>query len=238
MTVPAAAIEALGLSKRYGGTTVLRDISFTLPVGSKTALIGSNGAGKTTLLSILSTLVVPSGGEVRVAGYGLSEGPKLRASIGVLAHRPMLYEELTPLENLAFFARLYTVDQAEQRIEELLRRVGLWHRRDEPTAVLSRGYHQRLSIARALVHQPPVLLLDEPETGLDLDATAMLDELVLRAPEITVLSATHHRDRIEVWADGLLELDRGVLRGEPVEDVDVAGGPGSAAQEHAAAAAS
>ena len=104
--------------------------------------------------------------------------------------------------------------------------------------MLSRGYHQRLSIARALVHQPPVLLLDEPETGLDLDATAMLDELVLRAPEITVLSATHHRDRIEVWADGLLELDRGVLRGEPVEDVDVAGGPGSAAQEHAAAAAS
>ena len=205
-------IEARGLTRRFGGTLALDDVSFEVAEGAKVALLGANGAGKTTLLALLSTLLTPSEGGASVAGHDLaSNASALRASIGVLTHRPMLYEELTPEENLRFFARLYSVADAEARIEELLRAVGLWLRRDEPTAVLSRGYHQRLAIARALLHRPPVLLLDEPETGLDREALELLDRLVLHAPGLTVLAATHLRERVASWADGVLELERGRL---------------------------
>ena len=152
---------------------------------------------------MLSTLASPNAGTARVAGFDIArEGAEVRRHIGVLAHRPMVYEELSALENLRFFARLYDVRDAEPRIEELLRRVGLWRRRHEPAEVLSRGYHQRLALARALVHSPPVLLLDEPETGLDEEGIALLDKLVLEAPGVTVLAATHRLERIDRWADG------------------------------------
>jgi heme exporter protein A len=210
-----SAIEAHGLTKRYGGTTVLNDVSFSIKRGEKVALTGANGAGKSTLLALLSTLAAPTSGDASIAGHALS-GPtaELRRSIGVLTHRPMLYEELTPLENMRFFARLYGVVDAEGRNEELLHAVGVWRRRDEPTSVLSRGTHQRLAIARALVHAPSVLLLDEPETGLDTDAIEILDNLMLRAPDVTVLAATHRLDRIDEWADSRLHLDRGRLASE------------------------
>ena len=205
-------IEARGLTKRFGSAFAVDRVSFEVAEGEKVALLGANGAGKTTLLAMLSTLLAPTEGEATVGGHDLRrEGAALRASIGVLTHRPMLYEELTPLENLRFFAQLYDVGSPDARIEYLLRAVGLWLRRDEPTEVLSRGFHQRLAIARALLHEPPVLLLDEPETGLDRDALALLDELVLRAPSLTVLAATHHRDRVAGWANSALELDRGHL---------------------------
>ena len=205
-----AAIDAHGLGKRYGASEVLEDVTFTLEAGSRTALLGANGAGKTTLLAVLSTLAAPSRGTASVAGYPVDgASAELRRRIGVLTHSPMLYEALSPLENLRFFARLYGVVDAEARIEELLRALGLWRRREEPTAVLSRGYHQRLAIARALVHRPAVLLLDEPETGLDVEGVALLDELMLRAPGMTVLAATHRVDRIDVWADDRLMLERG-----------------------------
>ena len=205
-------IEARGLTKRFGSALAVDRVSFEVAEGAKVALLGANGAGKTTLLALLSTLLSPNDGEASVAGHDLaSDGSALRASIGVLTHQPMLYEELTAEENLRFFARLYSVADAEARIEELLRAVGLWLRRDEPTAVLSRGYHQRLAIARALLHRPPVLLLDEPETGLDREALEVLDRLVLHAPGLTVLAATHLRERVSSWADGVLELERGRL---------------------------
>ena len=208
-------IEARELTKRFGSTFALDRVSFDVAEGEKVALLGANGAGKTTLLAMLSTLLAPTEGEATIAGHDLRrEGAALRASIGVLTHRPMLYEELTPLENLRFFAKLYDVGSPDERIEELLRAVGLWLRRDDPTEVLSRGFHQRLAIARALLHEPRVLLLDEPETGLDRDALALLDELVLQAPSLTVLAATHHRERVGGWADSALELDRGRLAGE------------------------
>ena len=219
-------IEARGLTRRFGGTLALDGVSFEVAEGAKIALLGANGAGKTTLLALLSTLLTPSEGRASVAGHDLaSGGAALRASIGVLTHRPMLYEELTPEENLRFFARLYSVADAGERVEELLRAVGLWLRRDEPTAVLSRGYHQRLAIARALLHRPPVLLLDEPETGLDREALELLDRLVLHAPGLTVLAATHLRDRVASWADGVLELERGRL----IEGSEVAATGGVAA---------
>ena len=219
-------IEARGLTRRFGSTLAVDHVSFEVPEGAKVALLGANGAGKTTLLALLSTLLSPSEGEATVAGHDLaSNGSALRASIGVLTHRPMLYEELTPQENLRFFARLYSVADADERIEELLRAVGLWLRRDEPTAVLSRGFHQRLAIARALLHRPPVLLLDEPETGLDREALEVLDRLVLHAPGLTVLAATHLRERVASWADGVLELEHGRLL-----EGDAAAAPGVAAR--------
>jgi heme exporter protein A len=204
------AVETRGLTKRYGGLTVVDSVSLRLPEGSKTALLGANGAGKTTLLAMLSTLASRSEGEATIAGYRLADNPPaLRRSIGVLAHSPMLYEELSPLENLQFFARLYEVTDAESRIEELLRAVGLWSRRHDPTHVLSRGYHQRLALARSVLHRPPVLLLDEPETGLDAEGIGLLDALALRAPGVTVLAATHNASRASEWADGLVRLERG-----------------------------
>jgi ABC-type multidrug transport system ATPase subunit len=217
MTEPGPAIEARGLTKRYGVATILDEVTFEVVPGSKTALVGPNGAGKSTLLSVLSTLVSPTEGSASVAGCDLrKDAAVLRRRIGVLTHSPMLYEELTPLENLQFFARLYDVAGAATRIEELLRALGLWRRRDEPTAVLSRGYHQRLAMGRALVHRPEVLLLDEPETGLDAEGIELLDALMLRASGVTVLAATHRFDHIEVWADSTLTIERGRL-GVPME---------------------
>lgn len=203
-------VETRALTKRYGGLEVVRSVALALPAGSRTALIGANGAGKTTLLAMLSTLVAPTEGHATIAGHSLRARPAaLRRTIGVLAHRPMLYEEMTPLENLGFFARLYDVSNAEPRIEELLRAVGVWNRRFEAVAVLSRGYHQRLALARALLHRPAILLADEPETGLDPEGVELLDELVLRAPGLTVIAATHRVDRIEAWATGLVRLEHG-----------------------------
>src|SRR5688572_16474897 len=176
-------IVAEGLTRRFGSVTALDAVSFTIEAGARVALLGANGAGKSTLLAVLSSLATPRAGRASVAGYDVrTQGVEVRRRIGVLAHRPMLYEDLSPLENLRFFARLYgraDATSGNDKIEALLRRVGLWSRRHEAVRVLSRGYHQRLAIARALVHQPEVLLLDEPETGLDVEALAILDELML-----------------------------------------------------------
>ncbi|MBM3140940.1 MAG: ABC transporter ATP-binding protein [Chloroflexi bacterium] len=226
----APAIETRGLTKRYGTLDVVRDVTIAVGPGSKTALTGANGAGKTTLLGMLATLIVPSAGEATVAGHPVQPpAPALRRRIGVLAHLPMVYEELSPWENLAFFARLYAVEGAAARAEELLRRVGLWARRHEPTHVFSRGQHQRLALARALLHAPDILLLDEPETGLDPEGVAVLDELVLRAPGLTVIAATHRLDHVASWSDGTVHLDRGQV----VEDAT----RGSASGARAAATA-
>lgn len=205
---PEPAIESRALSRLYGGVPVVRGVDLHLPAGSRTALLGANGAGKTTLLGMLTTLITPSSGSLRISGHHRGSAA-LRRSIGVLGHRPMLYEDLSPLENLRFFARLYGVSDADSRIEVLLRRVGLWARRHERTAVLSRGYHQRLALARLLVHRPQVVIADEPETGLDPEGIALLDELVLALPGLTVLAATHRIDHIEEWATGIVRLERG-----------------------------
>jgi heme exporter protein A len=206
----SAAIEVRALTKRYGGTTVLDRVTCSIEAGAKVALTGANGAGKSTLLAVLGTLAAASAGSFAIAGHEAErDAAALRRSIGVLAHSPMVYEELTPLENLRFFARLYGVEDGEARAAMLLERVGLWRRRHEPTRVLSRGMHQRLAIARALVHDPRVLLLDEPETGLDAEGLALLDAELLRAPGVTVLAATHQLARTAEWAEARITLQRG-----------------------------
>ena len=210
MTAASGGIVAEGLTRRFGVVTALDGVSFHVPANERFALLGANGAGKSTLLGILTTLAMPRAGTAIVAGFDVrTAASEVRRRIGVLAHSPMVYEELSPLENLQFFARLYGIPHPDSRIEALLRRVGLWSRRFEPARVFSRGYHQRLAIARALVHEPVVLLLDEPETGLDSEALELLDELMLCAPGLTVLAATHRRERVDHWATGVLELDRG-----------------------------
>lgn len=224
------AVEAEALTRRYGGITVVRGVHLALPAGSKTALLGANGAGKTTLLKMLSTLLTPTSGTFRINGHRPPSAEVAR-STGVLGHSPMLYEEFSPLENLRFFARIYRVEEADRRVEELLRLVGLWMRRHEPTAILSRGYHQRLALARALIHAPAVLIADEPETGLDPEGVALLDELALAAPGLTVLAATHRIDHIGAWATGVVRLDRGRV----VEDTSSVGLGEHAAAEGAAA---
>jgi heme exporter protein A len=216
-------IESRGLSKRYAGIAALDALSFALPEGSRTALVGPNGAGKSTLLALLSTLAAPSSGAASIDGFDVAEAaPELRRRLGVMTHQPMVYEQLSPLENLLFFGRLYGVPELDARAEELLRAIGLWMRRDEPVEVLSRGYHQRLALARTLLHRPSVLLLDEPETGLDEQGLALLDDLLLRAPGVTVLAATHRHERIESWADGVLALERGRLTGGSAAPAPVA----------------
>ncbi len=214
MTRPAAthaiAIETRALTKRYGGIDVVRDVSLRLPVGSRTALLGANGAGKTTLLALLSTLVSPTSGDATVEGYPLAGKPAaLRRVIGILGHQPMLYEDMSAAENLRLFGRLYGVLDASTRVEELLRLVGLWTRRDERVSVLSRGTHQRIALARALLHRPHILLADEPETGLDPEGLVLLDEVALASPGLTVVAASHRVDRVEAWATGLVRLQRG-----------------------------
>jgi heme exporter protein A len=232
-----AAVVATGLSKSYRGVAAVDRVSFTLPSGSRTALLGANGAGKSTLLSLLSTLIAPTEGSARVAGEDLAAaGPELRRRIGVMAHLPMLYEELTPAENLRFFARLYDLRDCAARAEELLHAVGLWARRDETTAVLSRGMHQRLALARAVLHRPHVLLLDEPETGLDSEGVELLERIALTAPGTTVLAATHRHERVAGWATGQLVLDRGRVVEDAIERQPASAPSGASVGEPALAA--
>src|SRR6266567_7376773 len=161
-------VEVRGLKKTYTFKPILRGIDLTVARGERVALLGANGAGKTTLLRILACLTKPVAGSALVAGLDcVREAQQVRHLIGFVAHQPYLYEDLTALENLLFFARMYSVQHAHERAVELLRRVGLERRQHERVSTFSRGLVQRLSWARALLHTPPLLLLDEPDTGLD-----------------------------------------------------------------------
>jgi len=173
------AVEAKELSKAFGTRKALDGVSFDLPEGAFLSIFGPNGAGKTTLLKLLSTLARPTGGQARVGGIDLKEEPdKARELIGVIPHQSMLYPDLTAEENLALYAELYGVADPKARAVELLEAVGLSHRRLDPVRTFSRGMTQRISIARALVHDPAVVFLDEPYSGLDPHAVDIFDSLI------------------------------------------------------------
>ncbi|NIS71017.1 MAG: heme ABC exporter ATP-binding protein CcmA [Proteobacteria bacterium] len=169
------AVRILDLTKRFGFKTALNDIDFTLNHGELLAVFGPNGAGKTTLIRILSTLMRPTSGKVTVLGHDLEkEGDSLRRAFGVLTHRPLLFDNLTARENLKFYGQMFALRNLNDRINEILTEVGLIEYRDQQVETFSRGMQQRLAIARAIIHKPHLLLLDEPYTGLDQDGIVFL----------------------------------------------------------------
>jgi heme exporter protein A len=191
-------IRVRGLKKSFGEHWALRGVDLDVAEGECLALIGPNGAGKTTLLRILSTLTRPSAGTVFVAGHGLATGAiEIRRRVGFLSHQPLLYEDLTARENLRFYGRMYDVLDLDKRIAALLQRVGLESSQQDLVRTFSRGMKQRLAIARALLHDPPVLLMDEPYTGLDQRAAATLDSVLQDAGATarTVVLTTHDLER-------------------------------------------
>ena len=207
-------IEVKKLVKRFGMKPVLRGLDFTVQPGEFVALLGPNGAGKTTFLRILSSLSRPSLGEVKVAGYYLpKQAAQVRARLGVVSHMPLLYGDLTAEENLEFYARMYGIADYKPRITEVLDMVGLVSRRRDLVRTFSRGMQQRLAIGRAVLHDPEVMLFDEPYTGLDQDASSMLDEVLrsVAAQGRTVVMTSHDLARAEDLATRFDVLSRGVI---------------------------
>jgi len=202
------------LVKRFGLKTVLRGVDFDVQPGEFVALLGPNGAGKTTFLRILASLSRPSLGEVNIAGYKLPhEAAQVRAHLGVVSHLPLLYGDLTAEENLQFYARMYNLPNYELRINEVLEMIGLVARRRDLVRTFSRGMQQRLAIGRAVLHDPDVILFDEPYTGLDQDASAMLDDVLkaVAAEGRTVVMTSHDLGRAEDLATRFDVLSRGVI---------------------------
>jgi heme exporter protein A len=207
-------IETKKLVKRFGLKTILRGVDFSVEPGEFVALLGPNGAGKTTFLRILASLSRPSMGSVKVAGYSLpGESAQVRARLGVVSHMPLLYPDLTAEENLEFYARMYGITNFGPRITEVLGMVGLEHRRKDLVRTFSRGMQQRLAIGRAVIHDPEVMLFDEPYTGLDQDASEMLDDVLrsVAAKGRTVVMTSHDLARAEDVATRFDILSRGVI---------------------------
>lgn len=205
-------LEVRGLKKSFGFKPILRGVNLTMGAGERVALLGANGTGKTTLLRILAMLSTPTAGTVKLNGLdGERDAQDMRRLVGFVAHQPYLYDELTALENLLFFGKMYTVRDARQRATTLLRRVGLEKRMNERVHTLSRGQVQRLSLARALLHSPQLLLLDEPDTGLDQEGIALLAELLAEhiAQHGSALFTTHQLERALSLSDTIVMLSGG-----------------------------
>ena len=199
MADPVVALD--GLERRYGERVALAGVSVRVEAGETLAVFGPNGAGKTTLLRVLATLLRPNGGDVRVLGAALPDDSwRVRGKVGYVGHEPLLYRELSGRRNLRFHARLHGVPDA--RVEELLAAVGMDSRADEPVRDLSRGMVQRLAAARAVLHDPPLVLLDEPRAALDPGAAELVEPLVGRTSGRTRVLVTHDVER------GLAECDR------------------------------
>lgn len=183
------ALEVQGLTKHYGRTRALSGVDLQLQAGRACALVGPNGAGKTTFLAILSSLVRPTSGTISYDG----EPEVARREVGFCSHAPLVYADMSPRQNLDFFARLYNVPERRQRVDEILLRMGLLDVVDQPVRSCSRGTQQRLSIGRAVLHRPRLVLLDEPFVGLDPDALSVVRELIREESEggAIVLLSTH-----------------------------------------------
>jgi heme exporter protein A len=193
-------IRARGLGRRYGEKLVLDAVDLDVEHGDVLVVTGPNGSGKTTLLRLLAGLLVPTKGELEVAVD--------RHQIGFLAHEPLVYRELSPLENLDLYGRLYRIPERRERIGMLLERYGLWDARRERTASLSRGMLQRLALCRTLLHEPALVLLDEPFSALDADgADLMLSEIARRDDDRrTFVISSHQPERLGDWPSSRLSL--------------------------------
>jgi heme exporter protein A len=202
------AIELRGLTRHFGERTALRQVSVRVPAGTTLAVLGRNGAGKSTLLRILSTLLRPHAGEVLVFGEPLPRRAfAVRGRLGLLAHDPLLYNDLTGRENLIYHARLH--DVRRERVEQLLEAVGMERRAEEPVRLLSRGMVQRLAVCRAVLHEPELLLLDEPRANLDPGASELVEPLIGRAAGCTRVLTSHDPQAALAEADFVLGLKDG-----------------------------
>ncbi len=202
------AVSLRGLSRFFGERIALREVSVTVPAGATLAVLGHNGAGKSTLLRILATLLRAHRGEVELFGEALpSRGFAVRGRVGLLGHDPLLYRDLTPRENLRYHARLHGVEEA--RVREVLDAVGLAGRADDPVRSLSRGLTQRAAVARAVLHRPALLLLDEPRANLDPAAAELVEPLIGRASGATRVITSHDPGAAIAESDLVLGLRDG-----------------------------
>lgn len=207
-------IEVRRLTKRFGLKTVLKDLDFHVQAGEFVALLGPNGAGKTTFLRVLASLSRPAMGEIRIAGFRLpQQATAIRHILGVVSHQPLLYGDLTAEENLHFYGKMYGIGLPEKRIREVLDLVGLSLRSHDLVRTFSRGMQQRLAIGRAVLHDPEVMLLDEPHTGLDQDASIMLDGVLreVAARGRTVVMTSHDLARAADLASRFDVISRGKI---------------------------
>jgi heme exporter protein A len=212
------ALEVRGLNRNFGERSALHDVSFRLQVGATLAVLGRNGAGKSTLLRILATLLRPHGGEVAVFGESLPRRAfAVRARVGLLGHEPLLYRDLSGRENLIYHARLYGV--GEERVERLLAVVSMERRSEDPVRTLSRGMVQRLAVCRAVLHEPELLLLDEPRANLDPTAAELVEPLIGRGSGRARVLTSHDPQAAMSEADLVLGLrdGRAVFVGAPTE---------------------
>ncbi|MHA1958698.1 MAG: ABC transporter ATP-binding protein [Candidatus Thorarchaeota archaeon] len=218
-------MEVKDLTRRYGYRTALSKVSFSLTKGGIHGLFGANGAGKTTLMRILSTLLRPHNGEIRVLGLDPEEDTlELRQRLGVVGDKPLLYGELTGRENLRFYGSLYGMDREsmEKRIEDLSQRFGVFEWLEEPTKILSTGLRKRLDVVRSLLHDPELYLLDEPFAGLDQDSSSVFREyLDEHRRNRTALLTTHNLTLGAETCDDYLTLKKGVVTGYgPISEFD------------------
>jgi heme ABC exporter ATP-binding subunit CcmA len=205
-------IEIKNISKLYGRFHALDNIDLSVASNDFVAVLGRNGAGKTTMLKILATLLKPSNGEVMINGHNIrKDSYPILQQMGMVSHQTYIYSDLTAKENLAFYSKFYDVPSADGKILKLLERVGLAHRADESVRRFSRGMQQRLSIARALLHDPKILLLDEPYTGLDQKASEFLDTILTEYHQAgnCILIVTHDIERIAGIAKRAVVFDKG-----------------------------
>ncbi len=212
------AIELRGLARHFGERTALRDVSLTVAAGATLAVLGRNGAGKTTLLRILASLLRPHAGEVHLLGEPLpARAHAVRGQLGLLGHEPLLYRDLTGRENLQYHARLHRIEL--ERVEEVLEAVQMERRASDPVRLLSRGMIQRLAVARAVLHRPRLLLLDEPRANLDPAASDLIEPLIGRASGCTRVLTSHDPRSVLAEADIVLALKDGrpAFVGEPAQ---------------------
>lgn len=217
------AVEVRDLTRTFGVRKALDGVGFDLPRGAFLSIFGPNGAGKTTLVKVLTTLTAPSKGSARICGLDVvQDAVELRERIGLISHNPLLYPDLSAEENLSFFAEMYGIDGAAERVRELLAAVELDHRRLDLVRTFSRGMLQRLSIARALLHRPEVLFLDEPYSGLDPHAMEILDGLIAQIREDhTFVMISHDLQKgLELCSHALILARGKVVMFEPRERID------------------
>ena len=225
------AIKVRGLTKRYGRTAALRGVDLDLMQGEQIAVFGPNGSGKTTLLKVLAGLLRPTKGSLQIDGMDYKQdGSKIRRRIGVVSHHPYLYDDLTGEENLLFYGRMYGIEDLAQSVERALDRSGIKRRSRDKVRTLSRGMQQRLALARATLHDPDLLLLDEPDTGLDQEASAHISEFLEHdhGKRRSLVMATHnlrlggaHCNRFVILSNGKVAYEGRTdgLKTEQIEEL-------------------